>query len=101
MLTSTMVLVNDFKYYKRIYNTLPNRKFYRNGDQVYSYSYGEKDDGFVWFTDDNHFKLSDGHYIHNAEFTFLSPYSWYWLVKYRKWFKENVDFNTLPSYLAL
>ena len=88
----------DFKYYKPIYKTLPNRQFVRNYEQVYSH------DGFVWFTDNNDFCLYSNNNIWSyvslfgGFITFTSPYSYYWLRKYRKWFKENVDFNALEEY---
>ena len=84
------------KVYKRTYRELPNLKFVRNGNQVYD----SNDNGFIWFTDTNHFKLF-GHkiYLHNDPTAILfNPYGEWWRRKYVKWFEENVDVETLPNY---
>ena len=96
---SNIVIFENYKYYKSVYNSLPSRKFYINlGKQVYSHNLGEIDDGFAWFIDTGSFCLLPTHYLHNTSYTYTSIYGWYWLYKYRKWFKENVDINNLPVY---
>ena len=95
---STAVLANDFKSYKKVYDSLPSKKFYRNGSQVYSHKWNEEYDGFVWFIDDNGFYLDNGTLLNNSPITYLSPYSLYWLIKYRRWFAENIDINKLENY---
>lgn len=97
-LPSTLALARDFKAYKKVYDTLPLKKFYRNVSHVYSHKYKDDDDGFVWFTKSNEFRLYGGHYLLDSPLTCLSPYSLYWLIKYRKWFAENVDINKLEDY---
>lgn len=97
-LATALALAYDFKAYKKVYDTLPLKKFYRNASQVYSHKYKEEDDGFVWFTKSNEFRLDGEHYLLDSPFTYFSPYSLYWLIKYRKWFAENVDINKLEDY---
>lgn len=92
-----IVNCRNYRYYKTVYKTLPHRKFYRNFDQVYSHTAWEIDDDFVWFTNLNTFKLCKGVYL--AEYnTLFDPYATYWLWKYRKWFKKNIDFDRLPKF---
>lgn len=98
ILLSTLVSIKDYKYYAEIYKTLENRKFYKNYTQVYSYKFGEEDDGFVWFLNDNSFKLNQSVYIHANSIVHFDPYSLYWLIKYRKWFKKNVNIEELPFF---
>lgn len=95
---SVLLLAGDFKYYKRIYKTLPGRTFYRNRDQVYSHSFGEEDDGFVWFSSTGDFRLVDGRFLTTMFYTYLSPYSGYWLWKYKRWFRENVNIEKIEKY---
>lgn len=98
LLAPTFFLACDFKAYKRVYDTLHLRKFYRNESQVYSHKYGESNDGFVWFIDSNAFRLDGKHYLLDSELTHFSPYSLYWLIKYRRWFDENIDISKLENY---
>ena len=98
ILASTLALAGDFKTYKKVYDTLPMRKFYMGIHQVYCHRYYEYDDGFTWYVDSNDFRLDGEHYLLNSKLTYFSPYSLYWLIKYRKWFTENVDINKLEDY---
>lgn len=97
-LATTLALACDFKAYKKIYDTLPLRKFYSGIHQVYCHRYYEDGDSFVWNIDSNDFRLDDEHYLLDSILTYFSPYSLYWLIKYRKWFAENVDINKLEDY---
>lgn len=98
ILSAVLAISSDFKYYSPIFKTLPQKTFYRNGDHVYSYKRGEKDDAFIWFISRNEFCLGHGHYLHNASFTYNSLYGWYWLIKYRRWFKQNVNIETIEEW---
>ena len=95
---STLALARDFKAYKKVYDTLPLRKFYCGIHKVYCHRYYEDGDSFAWNIDSNDFRLDDEHYLLDSIFTYFSPYSLYWLIKYRKWFAENVDINKLEDY---
>lgn len=96
--TSLLTVWADIQAAKRLFTTLPKRSFYRNSDQIYSHQYKDRDDGFVWFSEDNSFCLDGKHYLHNAEYTRASIYGWYWLRKYQDWFAENVNLAELPKY---
>lgn len=98
-LASILTLFRGYKYYAKVYKTLENRKFYKNynNSQVYSRKYGEKEDGFVWFIYENDFFPTKLSYL-IAPISYFDPYSLYWLIKYRRWFKKNVNINELPSF---
>lgn len=96
--SSIITLCTQYESYRKVYKSLKYRTFYKNGSQIYSYKLRNRDDGFVWFTDDNSFKLEKFNYLQNQFYTYLDPYSLYWLLKYRKWFKENVDINKLEKF---
>lgn len=87
---------------KKVYEELPSKTFYRNGAQIYDVDQENYiktyRDGFVWFLDDNSFKISNGVYLHNFPPTYLSPIHLYWLIKYRRWFKENIDINKIEKF---
>lgn len=95
--SSIVTLHKDFLHYATIYRTLPFRKYYLCIDQVYSHHWGQSDDGFVWFTESNDFKLLKNHYLHK-NLAWTNPYSLYWFIKYRNWFKKNVDIEKIPKY---
>ena len=101
---SCIVTFSDWKYYKKVYKSLPNQQWYRNSNQIYNYNhnfltgYNSKPDSIVWFFGENSFKIEYGIYIHNIFITYLSPYSLYWYIKYKRWFKKNVNPDTLPLY---
>jgi len=102
-LIGTLLEVSHFKYYKKVYDSLPQKKFYRNKRQIYDHSFDDMFKGkrkeFIWFLDDNSFCLHEGVYLHGEIiFDILSPYSFYWRLKYKKWFKENVDIETVEKY---
>lgn len=103
ILSANLVLFIDgsHKYLGKVYKELPSKKYYLNVDQVYDMPYvssGINKNEFIWFTDTNEFKVNDGHYLHNQIYTYLSPYHYYWLKKYQRWFKENVDLKTIEKF---
>lgn len=87
---------------KKVYNELPTKTFYLNVDYVYDTNskdyYKKYPENFVWFVKRNDFKIGNGKYIHNFVPTYLSPVHLYWLIKYQRWFKKNVDINKLERY---
>jgi hypothetical protein len=101
IIASTSTLYPEFKSYKEVYKTLPNRQFFTSivdGEMnLLSHKFGELNDNFFYFSDGS-FCLRNGVYLHNGYITYLSPYSLYWLIKYTIWFKRNIDVNTLDSY---
>ena len=104
LLSATITLWHDFKYYKKTYDELPNMKFcWFNpkffGTQIYSFNPLMKNrDKFIWFVQTSDFHLEGTSYIHNALFTYFSPYTLYWFIKYKKWFKKNVEYRNGDIY---
>jgi hypothetical protein len=98
VLAAVITNCNNYKFYKRVYRTLSSRTFYLNISQVYSCRWDEKQDNFVWFVYSNEFQLNRNCYLHNAMYTKFDPYSYYWLKKYQRWFKKNVNINNLENY---
>ena len=52
--------------------------------------------GFVWFVDRDSFELTHKVYLHNNLVTRLDPYSLYWWLKYKKFFR-GMDVKKLES----
>ena len=91
-----------WKYYKTIYKELPNKKWYKNKTQIYVYdNQFPNKPNFIWFIKDNHFCIDNDNwiYLHDRIVTWCDPYSLYWLIKYKRWFKKNVNINTIENYL--
>lgn len=86
---SIIVLAGNWKYYKKTYKKLPNMRWIKNHEQYYGDYNPTNEDYVVWFSDTDDFRLNRGVYLHNSFVVFFDPYSWYWLVKYKKWFKHN------------
>lgn len=98
-IAGTIASFSSFKYYKSTYQKLVN------GNVVFNY----KSSGLYWFCEPSNkdkyiddvvffthldgtisdIKVGDGEYIHGGVLSYMSPYSLYWLFKYKNWFKEN------------
>ena len=89
--------ITKWKYYKKVYDELPNKKFYL----------WESADGNTITEDENlhipgkfyrwknrHYELQKGVYLHRNFITFFDPYSLYWLLKFDRYFKYNPVTNT-------
>lgn len=99
VLICTLTLCGRWGKYKSQFKRVTNRKYVRNRDQVYLADESDwRDYGFAWFLSSDDFAIGQKTYLHNSYYTYLDPYSFYWLVKYRRWFKNNVDPNGLPEY---
>ena len=94
---SVMTNFNKWKYYKKVYDELPNKKFYL----------WESADGNTITEDENlhipgkfyrwrngHYELQKGIYLNRNLITFFDPYSLYWLLKFDRYFKYNPVTNT-------
>lgn len=90
ILSSILTLIPDYKYYNKTYKELPNLIFKEASCSRYNYV-ASKDHKVIWFANEDSFKLTNIHYIHNSFYTYLNPYSLYWLIKYKKWFKQNCN----------
>jgi hypothetical protein len=86
-----------YKTYKEVYDSLPNKKFYRNGHQVYDFQGENDDNGFVYFTNDKSFRLNKIVYMH-SDSAAVDFYHMYWRKKFVKWFDENVKIDELPEF---
>ena len=98
IMASIFINFKNYKYYRKIFKELPKKTFYINITQVYDSN--KLFTEFTWFINSNDFCLSETKdiYIHNQFFTYLDPYSFYWLVKYIRWFKKNVNLYTIDKY---
>lgn len=97
--SSMVVLFPTFKYYKKSYDNLKNKTFFRLDDLVFIDEVGEiSADTFIWFKKPNSFLISKGVYLHNSIVTFSNPYSLYWLLKFQR-FMKNSESNIKPSIL--
>ena len=95
-ISSMLVLMYTYKDYRKVYKTLKDRTFY-----VRKTNFGiwvEDKQGFIWFVEDNDFCLGNKkRYIHEFSCTYMDPYTFYWLCKYQRWFKKNIDINKLSN----
>jgi len=100
MVASSMTTLHEYySQYRETYDSLSSRTFYINfNHHVYSHKMDSPDDGFVWFLKDNDFLLTRDCGLFDTRMIYLDPYSFYWLCKYRRWFKKNVDVNKLEKF---
>jgi hypothetical protein len=94
-----IVLSPNWKYYKSTYKKFPKYVPKLNNNHVY-FMKNKDDDGIniVWFIKENDFKLKTKKYIHNSWFTYFDPYTLYWLLKYKKWMKKNINLSEIGNY---
>ena len=107
MILSSMITLSDaWKYYKITYNKLPFLTPYLNHDMVcfQEKKHSEMDiymdmNDIIWFSgaNENDFKISSNEYLHGFFMTYFDPVSLYWLIKYRKWVKENIDLDKIKK----
>lgn len=98
VMASIFVNFKNYKYYRKIYKELPKKTFYKNFTQVYDSNKPRTE--FTWFINSNEFCLSETKdiYLHNEFYTHLDLYSFYWLVKYQRWFEKNVNIDVIDKY---
>lgn len=89
VLPTILTNASDYKFYRRQYEKLSEKDYRLLIDMVVS------TDGEIDIFTDGGLKIKEGVYLHNNSFTHLDPYAYYWFKKYHKWFKENIDINTL------
>ena len=94
---SVMTNFNKWKYYKKVYDELPNKKFYL-WESVDGNTITEDDKGHVpgkfYRWRNGHYELQKGVYLNRNLITFFDPYSLYWLLKFDRYFKYNPVTNT-------
>lgn len=91
-LASVIIHSSNYKYYRKYYKLLPTYEWYK---WPTDHTTIESKCGSIIYFDDGTIKFPGNNYLHDYLPTYLDPYSLYWLSKYKKWFKENIDINTL------
>lgn len=86
-----------WKYYKKVYDELPNKKFYlwesADGNTITEDDKGHVPGKFYRLRSGS-YELQKGVYLHNNFITYFDPYSLYWLLKFDRYFKYNPVTNT-------
>ncbi len=90
MFASIMVNFHKWKYYKKIYDDLPNKKFiiWESADGN-SFSSDEPHEERFFSRRNGSYELSEKIYLHKDVMTYFDPYSLYWLLKFDRYFKYN------------
>ena len=87
---SIMVNFHKWKYYKKVYDDLPNKKFIiwesADGD---SFSSDEPYEKRFFSLKSKSYQLSEMVFLHRDLMTYFDPYSLYWLLKFDRYFKYN------------
>lgn len=105
ILISILVLIINFNRVplslcKKVYNKLPYMTFYKSGDIIFGI-FGNNIE-FAWFTQDNTFDLDfnskSKHFLFDMFIVKVSPIHYYWIVKYERWCKKNIDLNVIPDF---
>jgi hypothetical protein len=91
-LSAVIVHSSNYKYYRKYYKLLPTYEWYMW--PIYQNNIESKCGSIIYFNDGS-IKFPGSHYLHNYLPTYFDPYSLYWLLKYKRWFKKNVDISTL------
>lgn len=87
ILAAIIVNFRKWKSYKTIYKTLPEKHFMLHFGVII-----DESDDFVFWLDGKSFTLSypKNIYLHNSIVTYFDPYSLFWYIKYRLYFKHLV-----------
>ena len=90
MFASIMVNFHKWKYYKKIYDDLPNKKFiiWESADGN-SFSSDEPYEKRFFSLKSKSYQLTERIYLHRDIMTYFDPYSLYWLLKFDRYFKYN------------
>lgn len=98
-LINILLFWKELKQYHVVYKTLKDRKwfYYRENKTIIS-SPIFTNEMIVWRYETNSFGLKNGLYLYSSPtHYFNSPYSLYWLWKYKKWFREHIDLTQLQD----
>ena len=87
---SIMTNFNKWKYYKKVYDDLPNKKFiiWESADGN-SFSSDEPYEKRFFSLKSKSYQLTERIYLHRDVMTYFDPYSLYWLLKFDRYFKYN------------
>ena len=90
MFASIMVNFHKWKYYKKVYDDLPNKKFiiWESVDGN-SFSSDEPYEERFFSLKSKSYQLTERIYLHKDIMTYFDPYSLYWLLKFDRYFKYN------------
>ena len=90
MFASIMVNFHKWKYYKKVYDDLPNKKFiiWESADGN-SFSSDEPYEKRFFSLKSKSYQLTERIYLHKDVMTYFDPYSLYWLLKFDRYFKYN------------
>jgi len=90
MFASIMVNFHKWKYYKKVYDDLPNKKFiiWESADGN-SFSSDEPYEKRFFSLKSKSYQLTERIYLHRDIMTYFDPYSLYWLLKFDRYFKYN------------
>jgi hypothetical protein len=94
-----LIFRNHLKQYHVIYKTLKGRKYYIDTEREVILSTPLfTDDMLIWRYKTDSFGLKNGVYLYSSPaHYFNSPYSLYWLWKYKKWFREHIDLTQIQE----
>ena len=89
---SIMTNFNKWKYYKKVYDDLPNKKFYL-WESVDGNTITEDENLYItgkfYRWKNRQYELQKGVYLERNLITYFDPYSLYWLLKFDRYFKYN------------
>ena len=90
MFASIMVNFHKWKYYKKVYDDLPNKKFiiWESADGN-SFSSDEPYKERFFSLRNGSYELLERVYLNRDIMTYFDPYSLYWLLKFDRYFKYN------------
>ena len=96
---NALIFWRDYSQYHKIYEDLKNRKFYVDKQsEIICSSPLFADDMLIWMYKKDRFSLRKGLFLYKSGFHYLnSPYSLYWLWKFKKWFRDNCDLSELEE----
>jgi hypothetical protein len=87
---SIMTNFHKWKYYKKVYEDLPNKKFiiWESADGN-SFSSDEPYEKRFFSLKGKSYQLTERIYLNRDIMTYFDPYSLYWLLKFDRYFKYN------------
>jgi len=91
MFASVMVNFHKWKYYKKVYDDLPNKKFilWENVDGLPIFSSDEPHEKRFYRHRKGSYQLLRKIYLNRDIMTYFDPYSLYYLWKFDRYFKYN------------
>jgi hypothetical protein len=91
-LSAVIVHSSNYKYYRKYYKLLPTYEWYKW--PFFQPTIESKCETIIYFSDGS-IRFPGNNYLHDYFPTYMDPYSLYWLLKYKRWFKNNININNL------